>query len=103
MPNQLSLAARYRNAKAERVPYERMSPALQCMDDLADYREARERFADTRDFADWSHLNDIASYDMEYARNAFNIARARLRLGFRRSASTAQLERLADNPTQMVA
>ena len=83
MQTNLSLAARYRNARAERVPYERMSPGVQCMDDLADYREARERFADTRDFADWSHLNDIASYDMEYARNAFATARAKLRSAIR--------------------
>ena len=85
MPNQLSLAARYRNAKAERVPYERMSPALQCMDALADYRAAVEARDDYPVFTYGDEADAAAVFDddKEYAAVLFATARAKLRSAIR--------------------
>lgn len=98
MPNTLTLKARYRNAKAERVRFTDMSPALRCMVMLAEYRH---HIDDLRDCDDWDA--QFVESSMAYVKAEFEAAREEMRRGFRRSASIAQLERLADNPTQVVA
>lgn len=91
--NALTLAARYRNAKAERVRFHQMSPALQCMELIREYRELRQTARDLAD--DWGV--SMAESSMEAVEREFAAARAELRASF----TPARLERLADNPMQM--
>lgn len=78
MPNQLSLKARYRNAKDERVPFNRMSPALQCMAIIEGYRDRREV---SRDGDDWA--KQVAEIYMEHCDREFASAHEELRSAIR--------------------
>jgi len=78
MPNRLSLAARYRNARAERVLFKDMPPALRCMALIAEYREVRDDLVcDDYETISW------AENLLEYTAREFDAAREELRSAIR--------------------
>jgi len=72
--NALTLAARYRNAKAERVLFAKMPPAIRCMALIEEYRDLT---AISRDGDEWAKQQ--AESSMEQLDREFASARAQLR------------------------
>ena len=76
--NALTLKARYRNAKALRVPFHRMSPALRCMALLNEYRDLRDVARESDD----DRAVSMAESSMAYVKAEFNAAREEMRASF---------------------
>lgn len=76
----MSLLARYRIARARRIPVDRMAPAIAALYWLNDERRARTDLADALSWpSEFGHLAAQAEDDIAYAVKARNAAWAKAR------------------------